>query len=403
MKNVLFVDDDQGFLLSLLDMINDAETKEPFAIITANNGKEAIKTLKSQPVDLVVTDIKMPEVDGFDLVAHISKEHYDIPVIVMTAYGTPEMENSLLDMGAFQYIEKPIDFNMLIKKISDGLNAGSKGYIVGISLPSFMQLIQLEKKTCTLTVESQGKTGKLFFQQGELTNAITGDLVGQDAAMEICCWDQTKIEIISICKDRKREINVPLGFILIESARLKDERQEKELAAPEKDSAQEPQDTISKEEEAIDSLDFDVKHSDAAGEEKQETVEGTTEESLPSEISLEPGAEISDLDQLITFLQSAAGIRKMIIISNDGKVLSKKNIIVKRFGNFVAYAAAATDQLGVGLGLTEPQHIIMNQNTERQLLILPGSHITVGIELKNNVSPEPFSDKLLKAVQDISC
>ncbi|MBU4033185.1 MAG: response regulator, partial [Proteobacteria bacterium] len=66
MKKVLVVDDDHGFLLSLQDMCR--ERVDTFQIVTAGNGKEALTVLSSQPIDLVVTDLKMPEMDGFELV-----------------------------------------------------------------------------------------------------------------------------------------------------------------------------------------------------------------------------------------------------------------------------------------------------------------------------------------------
>ncbi|PIY21248.1 MAG: DNA-binding response regulator, partial [Deltaproteobacteria bacterium CG_4_10_14_3_um_filter_60_8] len=126
MKKILIVDDEQSFLLSLIDMFQ--EQKEQFTIITALNGKKAIAILDKEPVDLVVTDLKMPEMDGFALLAHMSKATPEVPVIVMTAFGTPEMEDQILELGAFQYIEKPIEFNVLLSKIREGLKAGSKGH-----------------------------------------------------------------------------------------------------------------------------------------------------------------------------------------------------------------------------------------------------------------------------------
>src|SRR5512140_824002 len=105
MKNVLIVDDEKSFLLSLLQGL-DAYAAE-FNALTANNGKAAIEVLRTSTPDLVVTDLKMPEMDGFGLLAYMSKMHPDIPVIVMSAYCTPEIRSRLKDLGAFTILEKP--------------------------------------------------------------------------------------------------------------------------------------------------------------------------------------------------------------------------------------------------------------------------------------------------------
>ncbi|MBU3983418.1 MAG: response regulator, partial [Proteobacteria bacterium] len=162
MNTVLIVDDDESFLLSLIDGFKSYE--DQFGIITAHNGEEAVTILDEQDIHLVLTDLKMPKMDGFALVAHLSAHHPELPVIVMTAFGTPDIEENLKEIGAFQYIEKPIDFNLLVTKILKGLEGRSKGFITGVSLSSFLQLLELDKKTCTVTVRSGKHQGNMYFR-----------------------------------------------------------------------------------------------------------------------------------------------------------------------------------------------------------------------------------------------
>jgi DNA-binding NtrC family response regulator len=183
-KNVLIVDDERPFLLSLTDGL--AAYAKDFQVITALNGKEAAKALDATAVDLVVTDLRMPKMDGFELLAHMSSSYPAIPVIVMTAYGTPEIEERLRDMGDFQYLEKPLDFNFLAERIFDALEAGaSPDRIHGISLAAFLQLLEMENKTCTLTVRSRGQEGHLYFVKGVLMQAEMGEVKGEEAALAI--------------------------------------------------------------------------------------------------------------------------------------------------------------------------------------------------------------------------
>jgi DNA-binding response OmpR family regulator len=115
MKYVLIVDDEKTFQLTLQDGLRTFE--KDFRVLMAENGKEAKDILKVFPVDLVVTDLKMPKMDGFELLAHIKKSHPHTPVIVMTAFGNSELEQWLRSLGVHAYLEKPFDFYDLTNRI----------------------------------------------------------------------------------------------------------------------------------------------------------------------------------------------------------------------------------------------------------------------------------------------
>ena len=119
MKHVLIVEDEKTFQLTLLDGLRKYE--QDFRVLTAENGKVAREVLETLPVDLVVTDLKMPGMDGFELLSLIRKNHPYVPVIVMTAFGNSELEKWLQSVGVFAYLEKPIDFAELTNKILSAL------------------------------------------------------------------------------------------------------------------------------------------------------------------------------------------------------------------------------------------------------------------------------------------
>jgi DNA-binding NtrC family response regulator len=124
MKYILVVDDEEIFQLSLLDGLRNFE--QDFRVLTAEDGKEAEQILKVFPVDLVVTDLKMPKKDGFQLLAYMKKSHPRTPVIVMTAFGNPELEQWLRSLGVYAYFEKPFEFYDLTSTIYTGLAAANK-------------------------------------------------------------------------------------------------------------------------------------------------------------------------------------------------------------------------------------------------------------------------------------
>jgi DNA-binding NtrC family response regulator len=123
LKYVLIVEDEKTFQLTLMDGLRIHEND--FRVLNAENGRIAKEILETLPVDLVVTDLKMAEMDGLELLSYIRKNHPYTPVIVMTAFGNPELENWLKSMGVFAYLEKPIDFTELTNKILSALTLKS--------------------------------------------------------------------------------------------------------------------------------------------------------------------------------------------------------------------------------------------------------------------------------------
>ena len=120
-KEVLIVDDEETLLLSIDDGLS--VYKNYFTLLTATNGMDAVKLLKSKSsIDLVITDLSMPKMDGFELLTYIKRNFPHIPVILMTAYGTPKIESIVETMGIFSYLEKPLDINIIADNIFAALH-----------------------------------------------------------------------------------------------------------------------------------------------------------------------------------------------------------------------------------------------------------------------------------------
>jgi len=119
-REVLIVDDEETLLLSIDDGLSIY--KQYFKLLTATNGVDAVKLLKSKTsIDLVITDLKMPRMDGFELLTYIQRNFPHIPVILMTAYGTPKIEEIVKTMGISGYLEKPLDINTIAETIFEAL------------------------------------------------------------------------------------------------------------------------------------------------------------------------------------------------------------------------------------------------------------------------------------------
>jgi len=222
-KTVLVVDDEALFLKTIAEGF--ATYADRVNVLTAPNGRVAAEILERCAVDLVVTDLKMPERDGYDLIAHMSRTCPDVPVIVMSAFGTPEIEERLEQHGVSYYLDKPLNFQSLCDKVFEALAASASGHLQGITLPTFLQMVEADRKTCTLRVRSGAGTGLLHFRKGELQDAEAGGLTADAAALEIVCWDRAEIEIVGGRAKAAKRVEMSLAQLLLEGFRRKDEKE----------------------------------------------------------------------------------------------------------------------------------------------------------------------------------
>lgn len=102
--SILVVDDEPNSLFGICQVLTD----EGFQTIPANNGKEALEKLKTNSINLIITDEKMPDLSGTELLLEVKKTHPDIPVILITAFGSVSMAVEALKKDAFYFFEKPI-------------------------------------------------------------------------------------------------------------------------------------------------------------------------------------------------------------------------------------------------------------------------------------------------------
>ncbi|MCL9943181.1 two-component system response regulator GlrR [Klebsiella aerogenes] len=119
--HLLLVDDDPG-LLKLLGM---RLVSEGYSVVTAESGPEALRVLTRERVDLVVSDLRMDEMDGLQLFAEIQKAQPGMPVIILTAHGSIPDAVAATQKGVFSFLTKPVDKDALYKAIDDALEQSS--------------------------------------------------------------------------------------------------------------------------------------------------------------------------------------------------------------------------------------------------------------------------------------
>ena len=117
------VDDEQGIRIDLFQAL----IKQDLAVNVAENGRMALEMLSREPVDLVVTDVKMPEMDGLELLKRAKVLCPAVPVVVMTGFATVDSAIQAMKLGAFDYILKPFPMEVMLDTVARALAVGLLG------------------------------------------------------------------------------------------------------------------------------------------------------------------------------------------------------------------------------------------------------------------------------------
>jgi two-component system nitrogen regulation response regulator NtrX len=116
-KTILIADDEQGVRESLKRLLEF----ESYRVLLAEDGTSALEVVRAEFVDLVLLDIKMPGMDGLEALSHIHDGHPELPVVIISGHGTIQTAVEATRLGAFDFIEKPIDADRILLVIRNGL------------------------------------------------------------------------------------------------------------------------------------------------------------------------------------------------------------------------------------------------------------------------------------------
>jgi len=126
---VLLVDDEEDFVKTLSERVSMRDIESNVAL----NGEEALSMLKGDVPDLMVLDLKMPGIDGMEVLSKVRKAYPQVQVIILTGHGTEKDGEEAKRLGAFAYLQKPVDLDKLVrtmkaaykKKLEDAMVAAT--------------------------------------------------------------------------------------------------------------------------------------------------------------------------------------------------------------------------------------------------------------------------------------
>ncbi len=113
--SVLIADDEVEFASTLQTRLN----LRKFKTAMANSGQETLKAIDAEPPDVLVLDLKMPDLDGLEVLVRVKESHPDLQVIILTGHGSFTAGREVMERSAFDYLMKPVDLDQLISKIEE--------------------------------------------------------------------------------------------------------------------------------------------------------------------------------------------------------------------------------------------------------------------------------------------
>jgi CheY-like chemotaxis protein len=199
-KKILLVDDDRLFLGVTARGIESVGSE--YQVIAEHNGQQALEYLKSEKIDLLITDLVMPGMTGSDLLMYMLNGNIRMPVIILSGYVL-EKELPLANLGGTcAYLSKPVGARALVGTIRKCLERMAAGEDSSVSLTTLLQLFALDQKTCTLLVHGKGKAGTIVFLRGTLSDVHVAELKGDKALAEILSFPNPQVVVVA--NHRKR-------------------------------------------------------------------------------------------------------------------------------------------------------------------------------------------------------
>ncbi|HHO47133.1 MAG TPA: DUF4388 domain-containing protein [Desulfobacteraceae bacterium] len=234
------------------------------------------------------------------------------------------------------------------------LNEGERqaGIFGGVSLPSFLQMLEQERKSCTLIVRSEDREGRLYFNDGVLIDAQSLGALGREAAFAILSWENPSLHV-DRPEDRMHRIRQPLAHILLDYATLRDEEGGAGAAAAE--------------ESAIPLFDCGSDHPDPV-------VRGVARH-----------------------IVSIRGIRHYYFLNRQGNVITQSSRTLK-LGDFITYCIVSGIQMRKVLDARGPSRIQLGFQNGETLLILPGAGMIIGLLLDGMTAVDEIVEQLRPAL-----
>jgi CheY-like chemotaxis protein len=239
-RRVLFIDDDRPFL-ETMQRVMGALSNGSWDVFVAESSGAAFATLHEQPINLVVIDVQMPVMDGFQLLALLNRRHPNLQKVVLTGYAA-SAENyraAWLSNGAELFLEKPRTdgeqrslFATLNELARWQPEQGFRGVLRRVGLQDVIQMECLARSSLTLEVKAGSEQGRIYIKEGSIVHASVGRLKGDETFHRLLALRGGEFVTRSFSEPPEHTIDGPWEFLLVEAARQRDESAQAAAAPP---------------------------------------------------------------------------------------------------------------------------------------------------------------------------
>lgn len=224
---VLFVDDDPDLLVMYQEILGQLPSRPE--ILTAASGSRALAMLEAEPFRLLICDLKMPKMDGLQVLSIVRRKYPELRTVVLTSVIDEQFRSRVYALGVDLFWNKPAteqEIRMFLECLESLLGRETEGGFRGVQSKSLVDIIQLEcisQSSSVLRITNGTLTGKVWIQTGELVDAEADDLRGESAFQRILLWKAGNFEMLPADPTRPRTIFKSYNAMLLESAQALDE------------------------------------------------------------------------------------------------------------------------------------------------------------------------------------
>lgn len=223
---ILIVDDEESMVFGIQDYLSSyAEC------LGATSYDEAVFMLEEdKDISLVISDIRMPDKDGFDLLMWLRENRPQVKVVMITAYGSPSVRSLAKRKGAVRYLEKPLDLEQLLQVVRQiaERKESSVAFLQDMGLVDVLQFLSFANKAVRVqVVNPEGEEGEIGLNGEQILWIQSGMEEGEEAFYKIMSWKDGNFKVLPLENETtlsaEAKLPFPLSFLLLEEARRRDE------------------------------------------------------------------------------------------------------------------------------------------------------------------------------------
>ncbi|HWN96921.1 MAG TPA: response regulator [Methylomirabilota bacterium] len=228
-KTILFVDDDEQFL-DLLQPYMERLSRGEWEIIVATNSSAALGAVDSRHVDLAVVDVRMPVIDGVQLLQLLNRKHPQLKKAVLSGYMDEAARSMAFNSGGELVLEKPVDaagyeslFAALNELVHLQAEQGFRGVLRRVGLEDIIQMECLSRHSLIMEVTARGNRGRIYIREGSLVHAEFGEIIGEPALQELFTLGGGEFHHRAFTEPPRETLEGSWEFLLMEAVRKRDE------------------------------------------------------------------------------------------------------------------------------------------------------------------------------------